>query len=92
MTAVCAYNDDIALAICAGARRQGLVVPHDLAVIGVDDLPAASVASPTLTTVRFDTNALADYIADSIVRRLEGRPAAKQPAAVSQSVICREST
>lgn len=92
VTAVCAYNDDIALAICAGAQRQGLAVPHDLAVIGVDDLPAAGVASPTLTTVRFDTNALADYIADSIVRRLEGRPAAKQPTVVGQSVICREST
>ena len=90
VTAICAYNDETALAVCAGARRQGLSVPDDLAVIGVDDLPSAAVALPTLTTIRVDTRVLADYIADSIVRKLDGRPAAKRPSDI-HSVIRRDS-
>lgn len=91
VTAICAYDDDIALAICAGARRLRLAVPHDLAVIGVDDLPAAGVAQPTLTTIRVDTTILADDIADDILRKLDRRPAPNRPEADSHTVICRES-
>ncbi|MQA33816.1 LacI family DNA-binding transcriptional regulator, partial [Modestobacter roseus] len=38
VTAVAAYNDEVALAVLAGARARGLAVPDDLAVIGVDDV------------------------------------------------------
>jgi DNA-binding LacI/PurR family transcriptional regulator len=91
VTGICAYNDEVALAILAGARRQGLTVPDDLAVIGVDDIPSAAVALPALTTVRADTPALAGYIAGSIVRRIDGKPAAKRPGSDIHSVIRRDS-
>ena len=91
VTGICAYNDEIALAILAGARRQGLDVPHDLAVIGVDDIPSAAVALPALTTVRADTPTLAGYIADTIVRKIDGKPAAKRPGSDIHSVIRRDS-
>ena len=55
ITGVCAYNDEVALAVIAGVQRQGLNVPTDLAVIGVDDIPTAAAARPTLTTVRADS-------------------------------------
>ena len=79
------------LAVLAGARRQALEVPGDLAVIGVDDIPSAAVAVPTLSTVRADPRILAGYIADSIVRRLDGKPAAKRPGSDIHSVIRRDS-
>ena len=34
------------------ARDAGLRIPEDLAIIGFDDLPAASVSQPRLSTVR----------------------------------------
>jgi DNA-binding LacI/PurR family transcriptional regulator len=91
VTGICAYNDEIALAVLAAARGHGLDVPRDLAVIGVDDIPSAAVARPTLTTVRADMTVLADFIADSIVRKLQGRPAPRRPGSDIHLVIRRES-
>ncbi len=91
VTGVAAYNDEVALAVLAGARRLGLAVPADLAVVGVDDIPAAAVASPPLTTVKADLEVLARHIADGIARRLDGRPAPRTPGSDSHSVVVRES-
>jgi DNA-binding LacI/PurR family transcriptional regulator len=91
VTGICAYNDELALALLAGIRRAGLEVPRDLAVIGVDDIPAAALALPALTTIRADTPALAGYIADTITRKLDGRPAGRRPGSDIHSVICRDS-
>lgn len=91
VTAVCAYNDEVALALLAGARRAGVAVPGDLAVIGVDDIPASAVALPTLTTVRADISAIAGYIADTIKRKLDGRPVGRRPGSDIHSVVCRDS-
>lgn len=84
VTAVCAYNDEVAFALLAGLRAAGLAAPGDLAVIGVDDIPLAPFASPPLTTVSADVEALADYLAAAVVRRIEGEdpPAAPRSEAV----------
>ncbi|GAA4722300.1 hypothetical protein Prum_070880 [Phytohabitans rumicis] len=36
MTGICAFNDDVAMAVLAGLRHLGRQAPHDMAVIGVD--------------------------------------------------------
>ncbi len=91
VTGVCAYNDEVALAVLAGARRQGLVVPADLAVVGVDNIPAAAVAVPGLTTVEADLEVLAQHIAETITRRLGGQPSPRRPGSDIHSVVLRES-
>ena len=91
VTGVCAYNDEVALAVLSGARRLGVEVPRDLAVVGVDNIPAGYLASPALTTVRVDLGAVAQYIADSIRRTLDGRPAPRRPGSDIHSVLTRES-
>ena len=91
VTGICAYNDEVALAVLAGARRAGLDVPADLAVVGVDNIPAAAVAVPALTTVERDTGAVAGYIAETITRRLDGRPAPVRPGSDIHTVVRRES-
>jgi DNA-binding LacI/PurR family transcriptional regulator len=48
VTAVAAYNDDVAAAIVGAATRLGLTLPADLSIIGHDDTPAGlHVASAT---------------------------------------------
>jgi DNA-binding LacI/PurR family transcriptional regulator len=74
VTAVCAYNDEVALAVLAGMRPDGLAAPADLAVIGVDDIPAARLAAPALTTVTTDQAAVADHLSQTIVAAINGRP------------------
>ena len=48
---VMAGNDVVAFGILAELRRQGVDVPGDVAVTGVDDIPLARDVSPALTTV-----------------------------------------
>jgi DNA-binding LacI/PurR family transcriptional regulator len=91
VTAVCAYNDDIALAVLAGLRLRGLVAPADLAVIGVDDVPVATLAAPPLTTVRTDLSAVAEHLARAIVAALAGRPAPRRPGSDIVHLVRRES-
>jgi DNA-binding LacI/PurR family transcriptional regulator len=91
VTGICAYNDEVALAVLSGAQQQGMHVPRDLAVIGADNIPAASLAIPALTTVEPDMPALSRFIADTITRKLDGRPSPKRPGSDVHSVIRRDS-
>ncbi|MFI7547302.1 LacI family DNA-binding transcriptional regulator [Actinoplanes sp. NPDC049599] len=72
VTGVCAYNDEVAMAVLAGMRRRGLHAPADLAVVGVDDIPAARLAEPALTTVTTDQAAVAAHLATTVLAAING--------------------
>jgi DNA-binding LacI/PurR family transcriptional regulator len=92
VTAVCAYNDEVAMAVLAAAHRLRLKVPQDLAVIGVDDIPTASLMQPPLTTVARDPDAYAEAITRSVTRALEGLPELRSwPHSDSLLLVRRES-
>jgi DNA-binding LacI/PurR family transcriptional regulator len=74
----------VALAVLAGVRRSGLAAPGDLAVVGVDDIPAARLAEPALTTVTTDQTAVAAHLADTVVAAINGRP---EPVASPGDVV-----
>ena len=48
---VCA-NDEIALGVLRAAREARIDIPDRIAITGWDDIPAAALVSPALTTVR----------------------------------------
>jgi LacI family transcriptional regulator, galactose operon repressor len=50
--AVFCANDLMAIGAIDAARERGLRVPDDVAIAGFDDVDAATIVSPTLTTVR----------------------------------------
>jgi DNA-binding LacI/PurR family transcriptional regulator len=90
-TGVCAYNDEVALAVLAGLRRLGLAAPAELAVIGVDDIPAARLAAPALTTVTTDQVAVARHLAATVVAAINGNPEPPHDGAELVRVVVRES-
>ncbi|MFC8597532.1 LacI family DNA-binding transcriptional regulator [Isoptericola sp. NPDC057191] len=87
VTGVVAYNDDLALAVVAGAREAGLTVPGRLAVIGVDDAPAGRVASPPLTTVAQPVGPQSDHLAASVLAALDGVVAPPWPHDPARVVV-----
>jgi DNA-binding LacI/PurR family transcriptional regulator len=91
VTGVCAYNDEVAMAVLAGMRRLGLHAPRDLAVIGVDDIPAARLAVPALTTVTTDQAAVAVHLAATVLAAINGRPALPAELTEIVAVVHRES-
>jgi DNA-binding LacI/PurR family transcriptional regulator len=89
VTAVCAYDDTIALAVLAGLRRHDLTAPHDMAVIGVNDLAAGRLSDPELTTVVVDQWAVAQHLAQTIAAGLGHRPAPRRPGSdIINLIIC----
>ena len=91
VTAVCAYNDEVAMAVLAGMRLLGLHAPADLAVIGVDDIPAARLAVPALTTVTTDQAAVAAHLATTVLAAIQGRPVPAAELTEIVAVVHRES-
>ncbi|WP_158847725.1 LacI family DNA-binding transcriptional regulator [Saccharothrix deserti] len=79
VTGICAFNDEIAMAVLSGLAHLGLEAPRDMAVVGVDDIPSAAVAHPPLTTVVQDFTAIAEHYADSVVAALNGEPIPATP-------------
>ena len=51
-------NDQMALAGCRAIQARGLKIPHDVAVIGHDDLYVSKWFTPALTTVSQDVEGL----------------------------------
>jgi len=56
--AVFAYNDGAALEAMRICQEAGLRIPQDIAFVGFDDIAAAAHASPPLTTLQIDKEAL----------------------------------
>ncbi len=50
-SAVFCYNDLTAIGLVDAARRAGLALPQDLAVVGFDDIAFAQFCHPPLTTI-----------------------------------------
>ncbi|NTW40787.1 MAG: substrate-binding domain-containing protein [Cellulomonadaceae bacterium] len=91
VTAVCAYNDEVAFAVLAGMHQLGLTAPHDLAVVGVDNIPLATLASPPLTTIDQRLDLLTVHMAGQIVSALRGGPAPAPLRSDSVKLVERES-
>jgi len=89
VTGVCCFNDNVALAVLAGLRTLGLRAPGDLAVIGVDDIEAARLADPPLTTVTTDMHALATQVAETISTSLNGGSRSRRAGAELVHLIRR---
>lgn len=70
--AVFAANDLIAMGALAALRDAGLRVPDDIAVIGFDDIPAARLVSPALTTISQFPEQLGRRAAEMLFERLNG--------------------
>ncbi|MFW6639930.1 LacI family DNA-binding transcriptional regulator [Nocardiopsis algeriensis] len=90
ITGVVAYNDDTAALAVGTALRAGLRVPEDLAVIGHDDSPIASLFVPSLSTVHLDGEALGRHLAGITLQALGGGPA-PEPSSTT-SLVARESS
>lgn len=50
--ALMCFNDESALRTYVACSEAGITIPDDLAITGYDDVPAASLSNPRLTTVK----------------------------------------
>lgn len=72
-TAILAFDDIAAYGAIRALAEGGLRVPDDCSVIGFDDIPAAALSTPGLTTISQPMMKMGEYAVDYILRRLKER-------------------
>ncbi|MEQ4209439.1 LacI family DNA-binding transcriptional regulator [Actinopolymorpha sp. B9G3] len=74
--AIFAANDVLAMGALQTLRQQGVSVPDDIAVVGMDDTELAATAWPPLSSVSLGARERGQLAAELLLKRLEdpGRP------------------
>lgn len=88
--AVFAGSDLIAIGAMRALTEHGLRIPEDVSVVGFDDIPAARIATPTLTTVFQDTMLAGELLVDTLMKQVRGEPA--ESLRLPTSLVVRRST
>ncbi|MFL6122030.1 LacI family DNA-binding transcriptional regulator [Actinophytocola sp.] len=88
---VFAHNDLMAVGVLDGLRAAGLAVPHDVAVIGFDDIAIAAHTQPALTTIRQPSREMGEAAATMLLSHLDGAPLPDRPQVLPTSLVIRES-
>ena len=90
-SAVFAANDQIAIALYRAAASVGLRVPHDLAVVGFDNLDIAEQLDPPLTTVAQKFTDIGRKAGEVLLLRIGGDTSTVLQITVSPELIVRAS-
>jgi len=71
-TAIFAANDNMAIGILDALEELGLRVPEDVALVGYDDMDAASIPGVDLTTIAHGLKPLARAAVERLIAKIEG--------------------
>ncbi|MEV8183183.1 LacI family DNA-binding transcriptional regulator [Specibacter sp. NPDC078692] len=91
-TAVLAYNDLIALGVLARLRSRGVDVPGQMSVVGIDDINAASLVSPALTTVRAPLRRVGSVSVNLLMDCIESGASVRPVEPIQIQLVVRAST
>jgi DNA-binding LacI/PurR family transcriptional regulator len=81
----------MAIGAVSAIHEAGLSVPHDVSVVGFDDIESASLLRPPLTTIRQNKTALGQIAGESLIRLIEDDDAKPPRIAVAVELIERSS-
>jgi DNA-binding LacI/PurR family transcriptional regulator len=91
-TAVICASDILALGVIRTARKEGLLVPADVSVIGFDDSPLMACTEPPLTTVRQPIEAMGQSAVAMLVSQIGGSPVSSEEMLFEPELVVRGST
>ena len=91
-TAIFAGSDLQALGTIAAAHKRGLSVPHDLSVVGYDDIELARWLSPQLTTVRQPLKRMGEEATRLVLRMADGQEPETLRMDLATHLVVRDST
>ena len=92
-SAILAYNDQVAIGIIRGLTGSGITVPGDVSIIGFDNIFAADLVTPRLTTIAAPLHALGSTAVHNVLAIVNGaRSRAGEPMVLPTRLIERAST
>ena len=90
-TAIFCSNDLKAIFVYGLAERLGLNVPHDLTVVGYDDIEIVRWLGPPLTTIAQPIDAMTAKGTEMLLAEIEGKPLAERRVEMLPELIIRRS-
>jgi DNA-binding LacI/PurR family transcriptional regulator len=91
ITAVTCYSDLLAVGALQACADVGRRVPQDLAVVGFDDIPLASLVTPRLTTMRVPRYELGKMVMELLLRGMDADGCSEELFHVQPQLVIRES-
>ena len=91
VTAISAGNDHMALGVLRALTEAGRLVPHDVSLVGFDDVPEGEFYSPPLTTILQDFDELGRTGFRVLLTCIEGTWVPNENLAVPARLIVRRS-
>jgi len=91
LTAVFAVDDEMAIGAYQAIKEQGLSIPDDVAVVGFNDDPLASVVEPALTTVRIPIYEMGIAATEMLIKLLNKEKLVSTQRILSSELIIRDS-
>ncbi|WP_165907870.1 LacI family DNA-binding transcriptional regulator [Hydrogenispora ethanolica] len=90
-SAIFCVDDVMAIGAYQAIKERGLTIPGDIAVVGFNDDPLASVIEPHLTTVRIPIYEMGVTATQMIIRILEGNEPLPFQRVLSSELVIRQS-
>lgn len=91
-TALMAFNDLSAIGAINAFRDAGKRVPEDISVIGFDDIRAATIIQPALTTIRQPLARMGMLAAAELLERIESASGDTRSILIKPELVIRQST
>ena len=91
-TAIFATNDWMALGAIEAVLEKGLRVPHDISIVGLDDIVIAAHLHPPLTTVAIPKARLAREATELLLTQIKGDEDTLVSRLVEPYLVVRQST
>jgi LacI family transcriptional regulator len=91
ITAIVAVNDSTAIGVMDEARKAGVKVPDDLAIVGFDDIAWASIAYPPLSTIHIYLEEMGRLAAFRLLELIDDPESVPVKASVATSMVIRSS-
>jgi DNA-binding LacI/PurR family transcriptional regulator len=93
VTGLYTYADEFALPLIPALLNRHVSIPGQIALIGTDDVPFASIVRPALTTIGFDQDSLGNRALEMINSLIRGCGAASESLApLTPKLVRRQST
>jgi LacI family transcriptional regulator len=91
-TAVFACNDFMAIGAIDMAHNLGFCIPDDVAIVGFDNIPEATLIRPKLTTLAQYPAEIGRRLGEALFERIEGLEGPRRTFEIPYRLIEREST
>jgi len=90
-TALCAASDEVAIGILRYAHENNLSIPHDIALVSIDNVELSPYLTPALTTIDIPKHQMGEHAVRMLQERAQHPKSPAVAAVLPTELIIRES-